>query len=311
MEGCRVAHATRHGGQRVGSGTGSAQGLSPCNSAGDAQRRAFGARCRTPAAGLLLALLAGLAGQQVRCDGAPRSAAPGAAAVRRSWPHDGRLQLRGGGDAVKPPAALHKVASRVDTLAEEETKPDLKRHPSRLVLDEGRNATAPVLAPKMAYRIDGREVTEAEYNSRLKGVTVRALDSWISDSDRGGYKEGVDVIVPDHCSSVPEAVARVAHEGTVYIRKGTYKWEGVLVVQKHMHLRGEVAVRNESDVAVESHVIELAVASRVECKEQADNVIMPPENLTDIFGFIWDLIASCVNSAVMVVAYDELHEPEP
>ena len=57
--------------------------------------------------------------------------------------------------------------------------------------------------------------------------------------DRGGFKEGVDVIVPDHCSPVPDAVARVAHDGTVYIRKGTYKWEGVLVVQKHMHLRGE------------------------------------------------------------------------
>ena len=77
--------------------------------------------------------------------------------------------------------------------------------------------------------------------------------------------------MPDHISSVPEAVAAVAHDGTVYIRKGAtcsaflgvpqslvsltslamlvnpetctlagyYHWDGVLVVQKHMHIRGE------------------------------------------------------------------------
>ena len=37
--------------------------------------------------------------------------------------------------------------------------------------------------------------------------------------DRGGFKEG-DIIVPDHCASIPEAIAKVQHDGTVYIRKG-------------------------------------------------------------------------------------------
>jgi hypothetical protein len=193
------------------------------------------ARCVLSAGALvvLVMLIGVLAVEQTV--GAPA----GAGRRSRGWPAGGCLRLRGGGDAVRPLPTLHKVASRVDTLAEEETKPDLKRNPSRLVLHEGHNVTAAVRAPKLAYRIDGKEVTEAEYNSRVKGVTSRALDSWISDSDRGGFKEGVDIIVPDHCPSVPEAVARVAHDGTVYIRNGTYKWEGVLVVQKHMHLRGE------------------------------------------------------------------------
>jgi hypothetical protein len=195
------------------------------------------ARCMLTAAGALVVfgMFVGVLAVEQTVGGAPA----GAGARRRwGWP-SGCLRLRGGGDAVRPQPVLHKVASRVDTLAEEETKPDLKRNPSRLVLHEGHNVTAAARAQKLAYRIDGKEVTEAEYNSRVKGVTSRALDSWISDSDRGGFKEGVDIIVPDHCPSVPEAVARVAHEGTVYIRNGTYKWEGVLVVQKHMHLRGE------------------------------------------------------------------------
>ncbi len=35
----------------------------------------------------------------------------------------------------------------------------------------------------------------------------------------GGLKEG-DVLVPDHCADVPQAIAAVKHGGTVYIRKG-------------------------------------------------------------------------------------------
>ena len=151
------------------------------------------------------------------------------------------LRLRGGGDALRAPAVLQKAASKVETLAAEEAKPDLKRHPSRLVLNEGlgANATAAEQKQKVAFRIDGKEVTEEEYKSRVKSVSTRALESWITDSDRGGFKEGIDILVPDHCASIPEAVARVAHDGTVYVRNGTYKWDGVLVVQKHMHIRGE------------------------------------------------------------------------
>ena len=57
------------------------------------------------------------------------------------------LQLRGGGDAVRSTAVLKKVASMVDTLGEDEVKPDhsLKRHASRLVLEEAQvsNMTNP------------------------------------------------------------------------------------------------------------------------------------------------------------------------
>jgi hypothetical protein len=65
----------------------------------------------------------------------------------------------------------------------------------------------------------GAQVSEAEYKSRVAGVTDRAHEDWIRLSDTCGFKEG-DMIVPDHCASVPEAVASVAHNGTVFIRKG-------------------------------------------------------------------------------------------
>ena len=161
------------------------------------------------------------------------------------------LRLRGGGDAVRP-AVLKKVASKVDALDPHEAKPDLKRHASRLVLNDAdatnaTNATTSRPQEAMAFRIDGREVTlseksllrlswhrmkcghlrpnvpvcvclcvwmhvyvvlsgcmcrqtftfqsmngmlpensfqvtEAEYNSRVQGVSHRALESWISDS---------------------------------------------------------------------------------------------------------------------------------
>ena len=179
-----------------------------------------------PAAGTVAAAVVAAARGPV--EGAVRARAP-------------TLRLRGGGDAVRAPAVLQKAASKVETLAAEEAKPDLKRHPSRLVLNEGlgANATAAEQKQKVAFRIDGKEVTEEEYKSRVKSVSTRALESWITDSDRGGFKEGIDILVPDHCASIPEAIARVAHDGTVYVRNGTYKWDGVLVVQKHMHLRGE------------------------------------------------------------------------
>jgi hypothetical protein len=72
------------------------------------------------------------------------------------------LQLRGGGDAVRSTAVLKKVASMVDTLAEDEVKPDhsLKRHASRLVLEETQlsnttnptDSTAAPLKEKVLYR---------------------------------------------------------------------------------------------------------------------------------------------------------------
>ena len=63
------------------------------------------------------------------------------------------LRLRGGGDAVRAPAVLQKAASKVETLAAEEAKPDLKRHPSRLVLNEHGNmssATLPFILNKLS-----------------------------------------------------------------------------------------------------------------------------------------------------------------
>ncbi|EKX38214.1 hypothetical protein GUITHDRAFT_144334 [Guillardia theta CCMP2712] len=145
------------------------------------------------------------------------------------------LRLRGGSGTMQYTSTQPKQ-TQVDSLLEGERKPDLKKTSSRLILEE-------------------MQVTEEEYMARVSSVANRVIDPWISQSDRGGFKEG-DVLVPDHCSSIPEAVARVRHDGTVYIRKGlakslpgmqllanlsegTYKWDGVLVVQKHMHLRGE------------------------------------------------------------------------
>ena len=82
------------------------------------------------------------------------------------------LYLRGGGDAVRPTAVLKKVASKVDTLEPHETKPDLKRHPSRLVLNDGditnaTNATMPRPKDSIAFRIDGKEVSRAHDSATL------------------------------------------------------------------------------------------------------------------------------------------------
>eukprot|EP00288_Rhodomonas_lens_P018551 CAMPEP_0177709526 /NCGR_PEP_ID=MMETSP0484_2-20121128/10851_1 /TAXON_ID=354590 /ORGANISM="Rhodomonas lens, Strain RHODO" /LENGTH=236 /DNA_ID=CAMNT_0019221151 /DNA_START=13 /DNA_END=723 /DNA_ORIENTATION=+ len=144
------------------------------------------------------------------------------------------LRLRGG--SLVKERQRPSLVTLADQLAPEEEKPDLRRNPSRLILEDLKGNTTS--AKPTMFKIDGKEVTEEEYNSRISKVAQRALDPWISQSDRGGFKEG-DVLVPDHISSVPEAVAAVAHDGTVYIRKGFYKWDGVLVVQKHMHIRGE------------------------------------------------------------------------
>jgi len=164
------------------------------------------------------------------------------------------LRLRGGQGAFAPQQRMHPPQpqrSAVDMVKPEETKPVLKREQSRLVLEEhddqeeeGGNATvadanATVSAEKKrTYLIDGEAVTEEQYNQRVKGVQHRAVDDWIAQSDTGGLREG-DVIVPDHISSIPEAIAAVAYNQTVFIRRGYYTWDGVLVVQKHMHLRGE------------------------------------------------------------------------
>jgi hypothetical protein len=97
-----------------------------------------------------------------------------------------------------------------------------------------------------------RQVTEEEYNQRIKGVQQRSMEDWIAQSvgtpaiscfsfsakvhdkissllltcvcsllrqDTGGLKEG-DVLVPDHYTSIPEAIASVTNNGTVYIRRG-------------------------------------------------------------------------------------------
>jgi len=77
------------------------------------------------------------------------------------------LRLRGGGDAVRPPAVLKKMASKVDALDPHEAKPDLKRHASRLVLNDGdaanaTNATTSRPQEVMGFRIDGREVTQSK-----------------------------------------------------------------------------------------------------------------------------------------------------
>ncbi len=46
----------------------------------------------------------------------------------------------------------------------------------------------------------------------------------------GGLKEG-DVLVPDHCADVPQAIAAVKHGGTVYIRKGALQPSYILFLR--------------------------------------------------------------------------------
>ncbi|KAJ1489362.1 hypothetical protein T484DRAFT_3497023 [Baffinella frigidus] len=179
-----------------------------------------------------------------RAGGAVAGAPPSFAAVstgssRTSGAHTAVcLRLRGG-SAIQQ-QQRYSVRTTTDEVPEDERKPELKRAPSVLVLDEaiGKNTTVNKPATETMFKIDGKYVSETEYQSRVAGVSQRTLEDWITKSDTCGFKEG-DMIVPDHCASVPEAIASVAYNGTVFIRNGEYKWDGVLVVQKHLHVRGE------------------------------------------------------------------------
>jgi len=119
------------------------------------------------------------------------------------------IRLRGGSGTMQY-APTQAKQTQVDTLLEEERKPDLKKVSSRLILEEMQNVSSATNCskPQLLYRIDGKDVTEDEYLARVSTVSNRVIDSWVTQSDRGGLKEG-DVLVPDHCSSIPEAVARV------------------------------------------------------------------------------------------------------
>jgi hypothetical protein len=57
-------------------------------------------------------------------------------------------------------------------------------------------------------------------------VCVRMIFAWRQDC--GGLKEG-DVLVPDMCDNVPQAVMQAAHNGTVYVRKGDAKTASCLL----------------------------------------------------------------------------------
>ena len=133
------------------------------------------------------------------------------------------IRLRGGSALQQQQQQQrYSVRTSADEVPENERKPELKRAPSVLVLDEaiGKNTTVNKPAPETMFKIDGKYVSQTEYQSRVAGVAQRSLDDWITQSDTSGFKEG-DIIVPDHCASVQEAVASVAPNGTVFIRHGT------------------------------------------------------------------------------------------
>jgi len=75
--------------------------------------------------------------------------------------------------------------------------------------------------------------TSAHRRASSMSVRMRMICVWRQDC--GGLKEG-DVLVPDMCDNVPQAVMQAAHNGTVYVRKGYTKTAFCLPACSYMHV---------------------------------------------------------------------------